>query len=83
MYVLNTEIAPVAETSSGAPYGREHPVVEPIRVCEPSPVYSALAVVDDAVEPLSQSLSVARLFTLPVKDSTESQLEDGDREQRE
>lgn len=38
-------------------------------------MYSALAVVDDAVEPLSQSLSVARLFTLPVNDSTESQLE--------
>lgn len=38
-------------------------------------MYSVLAVVDDAVEPLSQSLSVARLFTLPVNDSTESQLE--------
>lgn len=46
-----------------------------------SPVYSVLAVVDDAVEPLSQSLSVARLFTLPVNDSTESQLEDRDRQQ--
>lgn len=54
-------------------------VVQPIRVSEPSPVYSALAVVEDAVEPLSQSLSVARLFTLPVNDSTESQLEDGGR----
>lgn len=46
-------------------------------------MYSALAVVDEAVEPLSQSLSVARLFTLPVKDSTESQLQDGDRRQRQ
>lgn len=46
-------------------------------------MYSVLAVVDDAVEPLSQSLSVARLFTLPVNDSTESQLQDGDRQQRQ
>ncbi len=42
----------------------------------PLPVYSAIEVMEDAVEPLSQSLSAVRLFRLPGNDSTESQLED-------
>lgn len=39
------------------------------------PVYSAMEVMEEAVEPLSQSLSAARLFRLPGNDSTESQLD--------
>lgn len=45
--------------------------------CVHLPVYSAMEVMEDAVEPLSQSLSAVRLLLrLPGNDSTESQLED-------
>lgn len=40
-----------------------------------SPVYSAMDVMEEAVEPLSQSLSAVRLVRLPGNDSTESQLD--------
>ena len=41
------------------------------------PVYSAMEVMEDAVEPLSQSLSAVRLLLrVPGNDSTESQLKD-------
>lgn len=41
------------------------------------PVYSAMELMEEAVEPLSQSLSAVRLLLrLPGNDSTESQLED-------
>lgn len=43
------------------------------------PVYSAMEVMEEAVEPLSQSLSTVRLvLRLPGNDSTESQLEVGE-----
>lgn len=48
-----------------------------IRTPVNSPVYSAMEVMDEAVEPLSQSLSAARLLLrLPGNDSTESQLDE-------
>lgn len=44
------------------------------------PVYSAMEVMEEAVEPLSQSLSTVRLvLRLPGNDSTESQLEVNER----
>ena len=48
--------------------------------CVHSPVYSAMEVMEEAVEPLSQSLSVVRLVRLPGNDSTESQLKRATRE---
>lgn len=49
--------------------------------CVHSPVYSAMEVMEEAVEPLSQSLSVVRLVRLPGNDSTESQLKQTTREE--